>query len=208
MNQLHEILKIMLAYKDAVDGLYGYSVAEFTRRQERGARIEARTKKGQWGIRETDEDGDHAGIPGGWGSGHNEDMMLPSLRTRLTSLSEDFQSKVVVLLGDLAYQSDMDMRLLGVLLSFNEYVSTVSSVPSGLSMSFRLTCEDIIRLLIREGPEIKGEHPGSKMGQKPVILVLGMIRRHESTVFDNILLIFCWVRAKALHILWGFSIQG
>lgn len=126
MNQLHEILKIMLAYKDAVDGLYGYSVAEFTRRQERGARIEARTKKGQWGIRETDEDADHAGIPGGWGSGHNEDMMLPSLRTRLTSLSEDFQSRVVILLGDLAYQSDMDMRLLGVLLSFNEYYPVVN----------------------------------------------------------------------------------
>lgn len=125
MNQLHEILKIMLAYKDAVDGLYGYSVAEFTRRQERGARIEERTKKGQWGIRETDEEGDsHVGsTPGRWAGGHDaEDMMLPSLRTRLKTLSGDFQAMVVVLLGDLAYQSDMDMRLLGVLLSFNEYV--------------------------------------------------------------------------------------
>jgi gamma-tubulin complex component 3 len=30
----------MLAYKDAVDGLYSFSVAEFTRRQEINAKIE------------------------------------------------------------------------------------------------------------------------------------------------------------------------
>ncbi|CAZ80834.1 unnamed protein product [Tuber melanosporum] len=121
MTQLHEILKIMLAYKDAVDGLYGYSVAEYTRRQERGQRIETRTKKGEWGIREADEEGEASG------RGSNpEDMMLPSLRQRLKALSGDFQARVVVLLGDLAYQSDMDMRLLGVLLSFNEYYPVVN----------------------------------------------------------------------------------
>lgn len=125
MNQLHEILKIMLAYKDVVDGLYGYSVAEYTRRQEKNARIEERTKKGQWGIREVDEEVDShvGGTPGRWGGGDDAaDMMLPSLRLRLKALSGGFQARVVVLLGDLAYQSDMDMRLLGVLLSFNEYV--------------------------------------------------------------------------------------
>ncbi|KAA8896888.1 Spc98 family-domain-containing protein [Sphaerosporella brunnea] len=53
LSQLHEILKIMLQYKDVVDGLYGYSVTEFTRRQERDARIEARTTQGNWGVRET-----------------------------------------------------------------------------------------------------------------------------------------------------------
>jgi gamma-tubulin complex component 3 len=53
LSQLHEILKIMLQYKDVVDGLYGYSVTEFTRRQERDARIEARTGEGDWGVRET-----------------------------------------------------------------------------------------------------------------------------------------------------------
>ena len=53
LSQLHELLKIMLQYKDAVDGLYGHSVAEFTRRQERGARIEARTERGEWGVRES-----------------------------------------------------------------------------------------------------------------------------------------------------------
>ncbi|KAL8866407.1 MAG: hypothetical protein Q9174_006320, partial [Haloplaca sp. 1 TL-2023] len=32
-NQLHHLLKGMLAYRDAVDGLYSFSVAEFTRKQ-------------------------------------------------------------------------------------------------------------------------------------------------------------------------------
>ncbi|KAI4258648.1 MAG: hypothetical protein L6R42_004975, partial [Xanthoria sp. 1 TBL-2021] len=39
-SQLHHILKAMLAYKDVVDGLYSFSVAEFTRRQEKKARLE------------------------------------------------------------------------------------------------------------------------------------------------------------------------
>jgi gamma-tubulin complex component 3 len=52
LGQLHEILKLMLHYKDAVDGLYGYSIAEFTRQQERSARIEAKTKQGDWSILE------------------------------------------------------------------------------------------------------------------------------------------------------------
>ena len=53
LSQLHEILKLMLQYKDTVEGLYGFSVTEFTRRQERGARIESRTGKGDWGVKET-----------------------------------------------------------------------------------------------------------------------------------------------------------
>ena len=53
--QLHELLKLMLAYKDAVDGLYSFSVTEFTRRQELAAKIETRTAKGQWGLSEKDD---------------------------------------------------------------------------------------------------------------------------------------------------------
>ncbi|KAF2743743.1 hypothetical protein M011DRAFT_210376 [Sporormia fimetaria CBS 119925] len=56
-GQLHELLKIMLAYKDAVDGLYSFSVAEFTRRQERAAKIETRTARGQWGVTDRDTSG-------------------------------------------------------------------------------------------------------------------------------------------------------
>lgn len=54
LSQLHYILKNMLAYKDVVDGLYSYSVAEFTRRQEFSAKIEHRTAQGRWGITERD----------------------------------------------------------------------------------------------------------------------------------------------------------
>ena len=57
-GQLHELLKTMLAYKDAVDGLYSFSVAEFTRRQEVVAKIETRTAAGKWGVQERDRDSD------------------------------------------------------------------------------------------------------------------------------------------------------
>ncbi|KAI5858067.1 Spc98 family-domain-containing protein [Tricharina praecox] len=114
LSQLHEILKIMLQYKDVVDGLYGYSVTEFTRRQEHSARIEARTGRGDWGVRETDDD-----------LSSYQDQTLPNLRHRLRSLSSDFSARIVVLLGDLTYQPDADLRLLGVLLSFNEFYPVV-----------------------------------------------------------------------------------
>lgn len=193
MNQLHEIFKIMLAYKDAVDGLYGYSVAEFTRRQERGARIEARTKKGQWGVRETDEEGDsHAGgTPGRWGGGEDAgDTMLPSLRLRLKALSGDFQARVVILLGDLAYQSDMDMRLLGVLLSFNEYVFSVGNC------GLWLTNKDTIRLSIREqGGGIEGERLDLKLEREgKMILGLGMKLKHDTFFY--------------LRVVWASRYQG
>lgn len=141
MQQLHRILKLMLAYKDAVDGLYSFSVAEFTRRQELNAKIETRTAQGKWGITENDDDelrspspatmarGGRAGrdgidspFPAGGAGplGDSEDHMLPALRKRLRDLSGDFTSKLNVLLGDLAYQPDVDMRFLGVVMNFND----------------------------------------------------------------------------------------
>jgi len=54
-----------------------------------------------------------------------EDQTLPNLRHRLKSLSSDFSARIVVLLGDLTYQPDADLRLLGVLLSFNEFYPVV-----------------------------------------------------------------------------------
>jgi gamma-tubulin complex component 3 len=149
LSQLHQIMKIMLAYKDAVDGLYSFSVAEFTRRQELSAKIETRTAQGKWGVTEqdhlpssvsqgrrrghtrgksasvaastlilpTDDDGNPAAGP--------EDHMLPSLRTRLRDLAVDFRGRLNVLLGDLAYQPDVDMRFLGVVMNFNDVYEPV-----------------------------------------------------------------------------------
>ena len=174
LSQLHQIMKIMLAYKDAVDGLYSFSVAEFTRRQELSAKIESRTAQGKWGVTEqdmlpssvqqgrrragghmrgksstttaaaagtipilpTEDDDDNDGGGGGGdpdtpsttaagGGPGPEDHMLPSLRTRLRDLATDFHARLNILLGDLAYQPDVDMRFLGVVMNFNDVYEPV-----------------------------------------------------------------------------------
>ncbi|RJE17495.1 spindle pole body component, partial [Aspergillus sclerotialis] len=150
LTQLHQILKIMLAYKDAVDGLYSFSVAIFTRRQELSAKIETRTAQGRWGITEKDfissRRSTHKNsvsslstsvaptpnIPGGTGDPDSfihdlsaDDNILESLRVRLRDLSADFKSHLNILLGDLAYQPDVDMRFLGVVMNFNDVYQPV-----------------------------------------------------------------------------------
>ncbi|TKA30805.1 hypothetical protein B0A50_02525 [Salinomyces thailandicus] len=143
--QLHELLKLMLAYRDALDGLYSFSVAEFTRRQEVAARIETRTKAGRWGLTEADEEDtqqqqqqqqrggratavDSPGMPlllPMAGGAEGERNMLEQLRQRLRGLEVEFKAKVNVLLGDLAYQPDVDMRFLGVVMNFNDVYTPV-----------------------------------------------------------------------------------
>ena len=145
MSQLHYLLKVMLSYKDAVDGLYSFSVAEFTRRQEIAAKIETRTAAGKWGIAENDpQDRDmDSPLPGDRAfnkaqrqlereretdspllgdalAGMNDDQMLPALRKRLQELSVDFRARLSTLLGDLMMQPDPDMKFLGVVMNFND----------------------------------------------------------------------------------------
>lgn len=137
-SQLHHILKTMLAYREAVDGLYSFSVAEFTRRQELAAKIETRTAQGKWGLTEKDFEDDRSPSPFPLtATAYNnkdrtdspfpiiaatsgDDQMLPALRTRLRELSTDFRQKVNVLLGDLSAQPDADMKFLGVVMNFND----------------------------------------------------------------------------------------
>lgn len=145
--QLHELLKTMLAYKDAVDGLYSFSVTEFTRRQELAAKMETRTAQGKWGPTDKGDDDDllnssitaankaaqHAnradspfppdpiaslGLAPSAGDG--DDAMLPALRKRLQDLSADFKTRVNNLLGDLLVQPDVDMKFLAVVMNFND----------------------------------------------------------------------------------------
>ncbi|KAJ5174398.1 Spindle pole body component alp6 [Penicillium canariense] len=146
LSQLHQILKIMLAYKDAVDGLYSFSVAEFTRRQELSAKIETRTAQGRWGVTDRDMQPRRANSRPGASIASTPDVrpasagpdsidtpfslsaqdlaaddnMLASLRVRLRDLSAEFRSRLNILLGDLAYQPDVDMRFLGVVMNFND----------------------------------------------------------------------------------------
>ena len=142
MTQLSEILRTMLQYRDAVDGLYSWSVAEFMRRQEVSVRAETR------GSRDGDDDGlaptpaptrrgplhlttdslNSTPLPGalpGLPGGSDEDQMFPSLRDRLKGLGIQFKSKLSMLLGDLAYQPDVDMRFLGVAMNFNDVYQPV-----------------------------------------------------------------------------------
>ncbi|KAM5448512.1 Microtubule-nucleating Tub4p (gamma-tubulin) complex component [Microsporum audouinii] len=177
LSQLHQILKVMLAYKDAVDGLYSFSVAEFTRRQELNAKIELRTAQGRWGVTEKDvqepstrpsrsgstrrvdppalggfdvppnqkrwwtADPNTPGtpIPSGDALFGGEDHLLPSLRERLLELSSDFRVRLVTLLGDLAYQPDVDMRFLGVVMNFND-VYQVARRRRGVSTRDKRKC--------------------------------------------------------------------
>lgn len=150
LSQLHYILKNMLAYKDVVDGLYSYSVAEFTRRQEFSAKIEQRTAQGKWGVTERDQlpsESSRASTPSAPGMTARRSTLLPevdsplplgvsgagadknllvSLRARLVQLSAEFKSRVNMLLYDLAHQPDVDMRFLGVVMNFNEVYKPVN----------------------------------------------------------------------------------
>jgi gamma-tubulin complex component 3 len=151
MTQLGEILRIMLQYRDAVDGLYSWSVAEFTRRQE--ASVRAETRQGRYGAQEgSDDEGGRVPtpattrrgpkhlahdslsstpIPGaipGLSNGGDDDV-FPALRDRLKALGVDFRSKLSVLLGDLAYQPDQDMRFLGMTMNFNDFYQPVRRRP-------------------------------------------------------------------------------
>lgn len=110
LTQLHSILKVMLQYRSAVDGLYSFSVAAYTRQQEAATLAATRTAAGQWGQ----EDGDNK-------QSEEDRETLERLKERLSTLKAEFWGKTVVLLGDLAYQPDTDLRLLGVLLGFNEF---------------------------------------------------------------------------------------
>lgn len=134
-SQLHYILKNMLAYRDAVDGLYSFSVADFTRRQQSSVQAETRadellrspsraTAKSSRSARQplkgrTDSPFPANDILMGASPSESDDQMLSALRARLEELSDDFQGRIATLLGDLAFQPDLNMRFLGVVMNFN-----------------------------------------------------------------------------------------
>ncbi|OAP58710.1 hypothetical protein AYL99_07800 [Fonsecaea erecta] len=151
--QVHHILKCMLAYREVIDSLYSYSVAEYTRRQQFSAKIERRTAQGKWGITEKDLLGDsRASTPssvaaaGAFRTNHllleendsslappsenihvtDDETQLNSLRARQLNLSADFRSRLSMLLYDLAHQPDVDLRFLGVVMNFNEVYQPVN----------------------------------------------------------------------------------
>ncbi|KAJ8133139.1 hypothetical protein O1611_g478 [Lasiodiplodia mahajangana] len=108
MIQLGELLRTMLSYRDCVDGLYSWSVSDFTRRQEAD-------------LRREDMDFDES--PNG---PYSE---FPALQERLRHLGDRFRTRLQILLGDLAYQPDIDLRFLGVSMNFNDVYQPVRRKP-------------------------------------------------------------------------------
>ncbi|KAI1762865.1 spindle pole body component alp6 [Hypoxylon sp. FL1150] len=105
MIQLAELLRTMLSYRDCVDGLYSWSVSDFMQRQEADLRHH---------VALDDEDDENQKIPGG------PQSEFPALQERLKHLGDRFRNKLQILLGDLAYQPDVDLRFLGVAMNFND----------------------------------------------------------------------------------------
>ncbi|KAL5324218.1 hypothetical protein ACEPPN_008762 [Leptodophora sp. 'Broadleaf-Isolate-01'] len=141
MIQLGEILRLMLTYRDAVDGLYSWAVSDFTRRQGADVRQEVLTRR-------EDDDGLLVNTPATTRRGPRhlpdstpapvpDDLIadeFPVLQERLQSLGGLFKTRVCSLLGDLAYQPDVDMRFLGVVMNFNDCYQPFrkkSSRPAG-----------------------------------------------------------------------------
>ncbi|KAH7025901.1 Spc97/Spc98 family protein [Microdochium trichocladiopsis] len=141
MIQLGDMLRIMLAYRDCVDGLYSWSVSDFTRRQEAellttGGPTKRRPTATQRRAGQTSRGNDHAGddegddeeVPGG------PDSEFPALKDRLKHLGDRFRTKLQILLGDLLQQTDQDLRFLGVSMNFNDVYQPVKikarSTPS------------------------------------------------------------------------------
>ncbi|XXH03906.1 mitosis inhibitor protein kinase swe1 [Hypoxylon texense] len=115
MIQLGELLRTMLAYRDCVDGLYSWSVSDFMQRQEADLRH----------VSHDDDDGDGTNSAGG------PQSEFPALQERLKHLGDRFRNKLQVLLGDLAYQPDTDLRFLGVAMNFNDVYQPVRRKPKG-----------------------------------------------------------------------------
>ncbi|CZT00719.1 probable spindle pole body component alp6 [Rhynchosporium agropyri] len=140
MVQLGEILRLMLTYRDAVDGLYSWAVSDFTRRQGADVRQEAMKREDDDGLSINTPAMTHRGprhLPDSTPAPIQDDLIadeFPVLQERLHSLGGHFKSRVCLLLGDLAYQPDVDMRFLGVVMNFNDCYQPVrkkTSRPAG-----------------------------------------------------------------------------
>jgi len=140
--QLHNMLKCMLNYREVVESLYSFSVAEYTKRQQFTARIEKRTAAGKWGITEKDFNSrastpaiaqreDRYSAMSDDNANNDSPMLLPSntgddttlltgMRKRMAELSNDYHVRINAFLYDLAHQPDVDLRFLGVVMNFNE----------------------------------------------------------------------------------------
>jgi gamma-tubulin complex component 3 len=94
-------------------------VSDFMQRQENDLISTSNVTQRRRGGNQEEE------IPGGPTS------EFPVLQERLKHLGDRFRSKLQLLLGDLAYQSDVDLRFLGVSMNFNDVYQPVRRKAKG-----------------------------------------------------------------------------
>ncbi|KAK4179873.1 Spc98 family-domain-containing protein [Triangularia setosa] len=123
MVQLSLLLRNMLDYRDSVDGLYSWSVSDFTRRQEVDTASLLRKHRPTSESMENSVGPDDPFFSAG--TGGNIKSEFPALQERLKQLGVSFRTRLQILLGDLAYQPDVDMRFLGVSMNFNDVYQPV-----------------------------------------------------------------------------------
>ncbi|KAG4303798.1 hypothetical protein PORY_002796 [Pneumocystis oryctolagi] len=116
LSQLHEILKVILFFKEALDHFYAYSLTEYVHQCQTTSKIKVKNDIEANESFKTD-------------SLDTETIDNPKfIIEKLNNLSKEFRNLVIVLLGDLAYQSDSEMRFLGVRLNYNEYYHILKRV--------------------------------------------------------------------------------
>lgn len=145
MIQLGELLRIMLSYRDSVDGLYSWSVSDYTRQQEadlntnaagRGRRPGAQQRNR---LADEDEDDETGNNSDGARNPNAPQSEFPALNERLRHLGDRFRSRLQLLLGDLAYQNDIDLRFLGVSMNFNDVYQPIRRKTSTATASAKST---------------------------------------------------------------------
>lgn len=120
LRRLHDLFKLMLAYKSAADALYSFSLAEFSRRQALASSIAARTAAGKWGTSDTSSSNPPSKKPRLSNDEEADLAELRGIRENLDNVGNEFRSKVVLLLSDLHSQKeDANLKMLAVLLNFN-----------------------------------------------------------------------------------------
>ncbi|KAL8305646.1 hypothetical protein RB597_003600 [Gaeumannomyces tritici] len=180
MNQIADLLRNILSYRDCVDGLYSWAVSDFTERQNDAFNQTARGGGGgNIRNRRSADDVEMGGTqthnhPNINQRHHNNNhhhhhhqanisnpplsfassaaSELPALQERLRTLGSDFRRRVQRLLGDLAYQTEHETRFLGIAMNFNDvYQPTLRSARHHKPSSGRSTAQG-------------GSYPGSVRG--------------------------------------------
>lgn len=108
LSLLHEILKIMLAYRDQMSQLYSYSLTEYTMLQSSSG-----SRHTKYDTTKDDTSLSNDLLP--------VNDTLQAIRGRLDHLAKDFRNATRYLLAALAYQKSETMRFLAVRLNYNEF---------------------------------------------------------------------------------------